>query len=368
METRVELWKKYREAINKNNELKKAVLVSNKKLNILYTRLIKAYPEYEKKYIKEDNIKKFVLNKVGEPTLSKGQVVEEMLNGIKIIEKDFGGSFDSINNIDFSSHELNDIIINLKKGKIKQMEYYNEDKTKDINIIKPKLVNIGGSMSKLNIAIDGPSGSGKSTVAKLIAKQYGYTYINTGLVYRAIALYCINNIIDVSDSIAVSSMLKSINIDLKQNEVVILNDEEVTKEVRSDEVSSKASIVASIIEVREWAVMLQQKFAEKKGIVMDGRDTTFVVLPNADIKIFLDTDVAVRAKRRQEQNEKLGFSTNYNKILKELEVRDHRDRTREKDPLHKTKDAILIDSSEISINKVVAKISRLVEEKLKEIK
>ncbi|MCK5945836.1 MAG: (d)CMP kinase, partial [Mycoplasmataceae bacterium] len=143
--------------------------------------------------------------------------------------------------------------------------------------------------------------------------------------------------------------------------------EDVTKEVRADVVSSKASIVASISNVREWAVTLQQQAAESKGVVMDGRDTTFVVLPNADIKIFLDTDVKVRAKRRQEQNEKLGFSTNYDKVLKELEVRDHRDRTREKDPLHKTEDAILIDSSKISLEDVVKKISRLVSDKIKEL-
>lgn len=367
MQTRIELWKSYREDIDKNIALKKAVLVSNKKLNILYKRLIKVYPEYDKKYSKDAAIKKFTLKKIGEPKLMSSADVDNIIEGIEEVEKDFGGSFDSINNIDFSSPELNQIIINLKKGKIKQMEYYNEDKTKEINVITPKLVNIGGTMNKLNIAIDGPSGSGKSTAAKLVAKKFGYKYINTGLVYRAIALFCINNNIDVTDSILVSESLSSIKILLEKNEVVILNDEDVTKEVRADVVSSKASIVASISNVREWAVTLQQQAAESKGVVMDGRDTTFVVLPNADIKIFLDTDVKVRAKRRQEQNEKLGFSTNYDKVLKELEVRDHRDRTREKDPLHKTEDAILIDSSKISLEDVVKKISRLVSDKIKEL-
>lgn len=221
-------------------------------------------------------------------------------------------------------------------------------------------------MKKINIAIDGPSGSGKSTVAKLISEKYHLTYINTGLVYRAIALNAILNHIDINDEKAVALSLEENMIELHENEVVFLKGNDVSYQLRDDKVSRSASIVAAMTPVRKFAIKLQKKYATKQGIIMDGRDTTFRIMPNADLKIFLDTSPKVRAERRQIQNQELGFNNNYDQILSEIKARDHRDKNREIDPLHKVEDAHLIDASNMSIKEVVAYISNLIDKIIKE--
>lgn len=216
-------------------------------------------------------------------------------------------------------------------------------------------------MEEFRIAIDGPSGSGKSTVAKQIAKKYNLKYINTGLVYRAVALKLIEDKINIDDAIAVESSLNSIKVKLLRNEIVELNGIEVSDALRSDLVSQNASIIATYPAVRKYAVNIQKSESARSGVIMDGRDTTFKIMPNADFKFFLDTSPEVRAKRRLSQNEEFGYSTDYDKILKEIKTRDHRDRTRKVDPLHKTKDAYLINASDMTIEEVVEKIIQIIE-------
>ncbi|RTZ68269.1 MAG: (d)CMP kinase [Tenericutes bacterium] len=218
-------------------------------------------------------------------------------------------------------------------------------------------------MKKINIAIDGPSGSGKSTAAKAVAKELGLKYINTGLVYRSIAFYVIDNSIPLKEKDIVNS-LKDIKIKLLRFEKVDLNGQKLFDELREDKVSKVAAIVASMTPVREFALKIQRYYASTKGIVMDGRDTTFKIMPKADLKIFLDTDVKERAKRRVNQNKSLGYDINYDEVLKEIKARDKLDRNRKKDPLHKTKDAILIDSTNISLEEVIEKIIKLAKERL----
>jgi cytidylate kinase len=173
----------------------------------------------------------------------------------------------------------------------------------------------------------------------------------------------IKNNIDVNDFKKVKESLIKIKIKLLKNEIINLNNQKLSKELREDNVSQKASIISSYTFVREYAVLIQKNETKNEGIIMDGRDTTFNIMPNADVKIFLDTDPKIRAKRRLKQNKKLGYSTNYENILKEIKIRDKRDRTRKKDPLHKTKDSHLIDSSNLTINQVVDKIIEIIENK-----
>lgn len=367
MKTRTQLWKQYREEIEKNINLHKVVINSNKKLGVLYKRLIDVFPGYETKFKSTSKKHNIVLEKVVEPKLPSNEKLNALLDELEELETTVSG-LSLLDEINFHSRELQDVIYKFNKGKIKTSELNKQDrkfKTQEIKVNKPQSVNIGANMKKINIAIDGPSGSGKSSAAKAVAKLLGYKYINTGLVYRAIALHCINEHIDVTDELSVTSSLDKTKIVLLENEKVILNGEDVSKDVRSDHVSKAASIVASIGEVRTWSVKLQQTLAQDKGVVMDGRDTTFVVLPEAELKIYLETDAGVRATRRVEQNKVLGFSTNYEEILAELEERDYRDKNRKQDPLHRVADAILIDSSQMSLKQVIEKVNNLAKDLLK---
>ncbi len=211
-------------------------------------------------------------------------------------------------------------------------------------------------MNKINIAIDGPAGSGKSTIAVMVADKLGYIYINTGLMYRAIAYKAIQLGISLEDKNEIISLLKPNMIKLLPNETVELDDKKLKDELRSDDVSSGASKVAAINEVRDYCVREQQIMAQKKGIVMDGRDITSVVLPNAEVKIFLWASVEERVNRRLEQNSKIGYSVDADKIKREIEERDYRDSHREVGPLIQVPDAIRIDSTNLTINEVVERI------------
>lgn len=357
----MELWKDYRDSIERNISLQKAVMYSNEKLNVLHKRLIEVFPEYDEKY--KTQLSKFeaTVNKIEQAPTIPTQNIDLIIEEINKIENDGNSSFSAIDNLSFESEELVKVLEEVQKGKINNIQYI---KTYDdgIKMNETTVIELGEKMYDYRIAIDGPSGSGKSTVAKEIARIYNLKYINTGLVYRAIALHIIENGLDVQDEDEVVNELKNINIKLLKNEIVELNGHEVSNALRSDDVSQNASIVASYSAVRKFAVDIQKHEGARKGVIMDGRDTTFKIMPDADVKIFLDTSPEVRAKRRVDQNEELGYSTNYEEILEEIRIRDRRDRTREVDPLHVTEGAHLIDASEMSIDDVVQKIQDIIRE------
>lgn len=209
------------------------------------------------------------------------------------------------------------------------------------------------------IAIDGPAGAGKSTVAKLISKELGYIYIDTGAMYRAFGLYLLNNNIDVNDEDAISKVVEKVNISIEfvqGEQKIYLNNEDVTDKIRTPEIGGAASSCSVHKCVREKLVALQQELANKQSVVMDGRDIGSVVLPNANLKIFLTASVEVRAKRRILDYKQKGIEKSLDEMIKEIEERDYRDSHRENSPLTRVEDAILIDSSNMSIDDVVDKI------------
>lgn len=212
-------------------------------------------------------------------------------------------------------------------------------------------------MQKITIAIDGYSSCGKSTMAKDLAKEIGYVYIDTGAMYRAVTLYCLRNNLIEDNKINIEQLqqqLSKIKISFKLNEqtsapITFLNEERVEEEIRKMEVSSKVSLVASIGFVREFLVAQQQAMGLQKGVVMDGRDIGTVVFPHAELKIFVTASAEIRAKRRYEELSNKGEKNSYEEILKNVKERDYIDEHREVSPLRKADDAILLDNTELSI-------------------
>ncbi len=220
-------------------------------------------------------------------------------------------------------------------------------------------------MSK-SIAIDGPAGAGKSTIAKKVAKSLGFIYVDTGAMYRAMALYMIKNGIDASDSEKISATCTSADITIKHEngeQVVYLNGENVNGLIRTEEVGNMASASSVNGDVRKKLVELQQKLAETTDVVMDGRDIGTVVLPGANLKVYLTASSRVRAERRFKELEAKGVECNLDEIEKDIIDRDYRDMHRENSPLMQAEDAILVDSSDMTIDEVAAMILRLYEEK-----
>lgn len=216
-------------------------------------------------------------------------------------------------------------------------------------------------MSK-SIAIDGPAGAGKSTIAKLVAKDLGFIYVDTGAMYRAMALYMLNNNIDPSDSEKISATCQSADIIIKHEngiQVVYLNGENVNSLIRTEAVGNMASASSVNGDVRKKLVELQQKLAETVDVVMDGRDIGTVVLPNADLKIFLTASSRVRAERRFKELTAKGEECNIDVIEKDIIERDYRDSHRENSPLKQAEDAILVDSSNMTIEDVAGRIIEL---------
>ncbi|WP_406617627.1 (d)CMP kinase [Mycoplasmopsis lipophila] len=219
-------------------------------------------------------------------------------------------------------------------------------------------------INKVNVAIDGPSGAGKSTVSIEIAKKLNYFYINTGSFYRALAYYFLKNKLDATNENDVDKVLNSIVISFDQKENIFLNDQNVSKYLRSDEISLAASIVAKNQKIRDFIVKTIQKTTNvQRGFIMDGRDTTFKIMPNAEVKIFLSASTEERAKRRSIQNKELGFKSDFEQVYKEIKERDFNDINRKNDPLHKTEDAIEIDCTFMSFEEVVNKIISIIKEK-----
>ncbi|WP_025755650.1 (d)CMP kinase [Mycoplasmopsis cricetuli] len=220
---------------------------------------------------------------------------------------------------------------------------------------------------KVNIAIDGPGGAGKSTVSKEIAKKLKYTFINSGSVYRAIAYNAIKKGVDLREKIEVLSTLEHGMIELKSNEDVFLFNENITKAIRNEVVSQAAAKIAKIQEVRDFVVsFIQIMTKRRKGFIIDGRDTTFKIMPHAEVKIFLWADAKERAHRRHTQNIAMGYESHYEEVLYDIKNRDSQDMNREIDPLHKTEDAVLVDCTDMEVNDVVKYIINLVNEKIKE--
>jgi len=214
------------------------------------------------------------------------------------------------------------------------------------------------------VAIDGPAGSGKGTVTKLIASKSNLQYIDTGAMYRCVALKMLEEKISLEDTEKIKQILNYIDIDLEGSKV-FLNGREVTKEIRTIEVSNFASPVSTIGCIRTKMVELQRALAKGKDVIMEGRDIGTIVFPNANVKIYLDATPEERARRRVEQNEKNGISSNYEQILKDIIERDTRDMSRENSPLKKADDAVLIDTTFLTIDEVVQKISDIIENKCK---
>ena len=213
-------------------------------------------------------------------------------------------------------------------------------------------------MSK-QIAIDGPAGAGKSTIAKMVAKELGFIYVDTGAMYRAMALYMLNNNIDASDAEKISATCQSADITIRHEngaQKVYLNGEDVTELVRKEEVGKMASASSVNGDVRKKLVELQQKLASTTDVVMDGRDIGTVVLPDADLKVFLTASSRVRAERRFKELTEKGETCDIDAIEKDIIDRDYRDSHREISPLKQAEDAVLVDSSDMTIDEVAKTI------------
>lgn len=212
------------------------------------------------------------------------------------------------------------------------------------------------------IAVDGPAGAGKSTVSKIVAARLGYTYIDTGAMYRAVALKCnaecVRRNAQLNDDLIID-VTRNIDIRLDEAARVFLDGREVTKEIRTPEVSRGASDVAKVGYVRQKLTQLQRDMASRGNVIMDGRDIGTQVLPNADLKIFLTASVEERARRRLDELKAKGLQADFANVVKEISLRDKQDSEREIAPLAQAEDAVLLDSTSLTIEQVVAEILRL---------
>ncbi len=216
------------------------------------------------------------------------------------------------------------------------------------------------------VAIDGPAGAGKSTIAKEIAKRMQLIYVDTGAMYRAMALFLLRNHVSPDDAAAIERTCEDAEIGIcyeQGQQVVYLNGENVNDLLRSEEVGKMASISSQIKSVRRKLVDLQRRLAETTDVIMDGRDIGTCVLPDADVKIYLTASSKVRAQRRFDELQEKGIGCNFDEIEKDIIERDHRDMTREESPLKKAEDAIEMDTSDMNIEQVIAAIIRICEEK-----
>lgn len=215
-----------------------------------------------------------------------------------------------------------------------------------------------------NIAIDGPAGAGKSTIAKKLAKDLGYIYVDTGAMYRAMAYYFLQNQIAPDDLEGITNACKNVEISIEYvngEQCVILNGENVNGVIRTEEVGNMASATSIYPVVREKLVELQQQLAKKADVIMDGRDIGTVVLPKADVKIYLTASSKVRAERRYKELQEKGVECNLEDIEKDIIDRDYRDMHREVSPLKQAIDAVLLDSSTLDIDGVVEKMKEIIQ-------
>ena len=218
----------------------------------------------------------------------------------------------------------------------------------------------------ITIAIDGPSGSGKSTISKIIAKKIGFINVDTGALYRTIAYFFLENKINYKEKSEVLKNLNNISVSLKNenfSQTIFLNGVDVTQKIRTNEISMVSSEISVIPEVRQFLLKLQRDIAKENNVVIDGRDIGTVVIPNADVKIFLTADPKVRAKRRYNQLISKGQSTTFDEILELINKRDYNDIRRKISPLKKADDAILVDNSNLNQKNTVDKLMEIIEKK-----
>lgn len=216
-----------------------------------------------------------------------------------------------------------------------------------------------------NIAIDGPAGAGKSTIAKKLAADLGYVYVDTGAMYRAMAYYFLQNNIAADDEAAISAACPDVNVTIEYKDgaqQVILNGENVNGVIRNEDVGNMASATSVYPVVRTKLVELQRQLAAKQSVIMDGRDIGTVVLPDANVKIYLTASSKVRAKRRYDELTAKGEKCDLDAIEQDIIDRDYRDMHRETSPLKQADDAVLLDSSDLDIDGVVAKMKEIIKE------
>ncbi len=218
-------------------------------------------------------------------------------------------------------------------------------------------------MNNFIVAVDGPAGSGKSTISKLVAEKYRLTYLDTGAMYRIVALYSLENGIDLDKPEEVGKMLENLKMDI-DGDKFYLNGRDVSHDIRTPEVTSVVSKAASIKVVREKLVDLQREISKGKKVILDGRDIGTVVFPNAHLKVFLVASAEERAARRLKEYGEKGIEADYDSVLKSIKERDHMDSTREESPLKKAEDAVEIDTSHLNIEEVSDRISALIRDRI----
>ena len=210
-----------------------------------------------------------------------------------------------------------------------------------------------------NVAIDGPAGAGKSTIAKLVAKEKGYIYVDTGAMYRGLAIHFLDKGIQPQETEKVIEACKDAEVTIAYEDAVqhvYLNGKDISSRLRNEEVGNMASVTSAIPEVRKKLLELQQNLAKTQNVIMDGRDIGTCVLPHADVKVYLTASVETRAKRRYQELQEKGEDCNLEEIAHDIEERDRRDMTREIAPLKQAEDAALVDSSDLTITEVVKTI------------
>lgn len=223
-------------------------------------------------------------------------------------------------------------------------------------------------MNKIAVAIDGPAAAGKSTVAKIVAHNLNYMYIDTGAMYRAVTFHVLKEQMDIHNEQAIESILPELNIEFTHKEDgqhVLLNQKDITDAIRSEAVTNNVSAVASHAKVREEMVMRQQRFVAERGVVMDGRDIGTHVIPDAEVKFYLIASVQERAERRFSENRKRGFQSDIEQIKHEIRERDLKDMQRDVSPLVKADDAIELDTTAYSIQEVADKMLHKIHEVIK---
>lgn len=212
------------------------------------------------------------------------------------------------------------------------------------------------------VAIDGPAGSGKGTLAKELAKKLNLVNIDTGATYRCVALKTLRSNVSIKDEERIIEIAKNISIDLLQDGTVLMDGENVTKEIRSKEVTNIVSPISSIVKVREILVDVQRKIADGKDVVMEGRDITTVVFPNTKYKFYLDADAKVRADRRYKENQEKGIDMTYQEVYQNILDRDYNDMHKEVGSLMRTDDQIYIDTTNLTVDEEVAIIEKAIKE------